>query len=370
MRSGACTCGWRKRYDCARLTVIAALTVVGMWGYPGPVHAGEAPPLAATAAAKAAASAAQAAAVQAAEAAALQHKRDIEAEQARCTALLKGLAIVATIKEPIEEGECGALAPVELTSVGKKPAVTFSPPAIVTCELAAELAGWVAQDVQPLAREFLKHPVSRIETMSSYSCRHAYGRKRTKLSEHGRANALDIRGFVSDAGETAYVLEDWGLTSAEIAAASAAAHQEQAARAAEAGRQAAAAKAAADAAKAKAIAQGKSAPPSPSAPASAANPLATAKTLVEGLPQAPASLSLNPPQHLGGATPNAAAAPVPATPPPAAAEPPTAKSLFLRAVHDKACLRFGTTLGPEANADHRNHIHVDMAERKVRKICD
>jgi hypothetical protein len=32
---------------------------------------------------------------------------------------------------------------------------------------------------------------------------------------------------------------------------------------------------------------------------------------------------------------------------------------------------FGTTLGPEANAAHRNHLHVDMAQRKTdTKICD
>jgi hypothetical protein len=43
---------------------------------------------------------------------------------------------------------------------------------------------------------------------------------------------------------------------------------------------------------------------------------------------------------------------------------------FLHEAHDAACRIFGTTLGPEANADHRNHFHVDMAPRKVTKICD
>ncbi|HXE00761.1 MAG TPA: extensin family protein [Hyphomicrobium sp.] len=38
--------------------------------------------------------------------------------------------------------------------------------------------------------------------------------------------------------------------------------------------------------------------------------------------------------------------------------------------HAAACRIFGTTLGPEANADHRNHFHVDMAPRKFTKICD
>lgn len=33
---------------------------------------------------------------------------------------------------------------------------------------------------------------------------------------------------------------------------------------------------------------------------------------------------------------------------------------FLRIVHQSACRRFGTTLGPDFNAAHRNHLHVDM----------
>ena len=32
---------------------------------------------------------------------------------------------------------------------------------------------------------------------------------------------------------------------------------------------------------------------------------------------------------------------------------------FLRVVHDSACKRFGTTLGPEYNAAHRNHFHLE-----------
>ena len=43
---------------------------------------------------------------------------------------------------------------------------------------------------------------------------------------------------------------------------------------------------------------------------------------------------------------------------------------FCIEAHAAACRIFGTTLGPEANADHRNHFHVDMAPRKFTKICD
>src|SRR5262249_17572778 len=43
---------------------------------------------------------------------------------------------------------------------------------------------------------------------------------------------------------------------------------------------------------------------------------------------------------------------------------------FLRAVHAAACRQFGTVLGPEANSWHKNHFHIDMAERPRGPICE
>ncbi len=43
---------------------------------------------------------------------------------------------------------------------------------------------------------------------------------------------------------------------------------------------------------------------------------------------------------------------------------------FLRTVHDGACETFSTVLGPMANAQHRDHFHVDLMPRHVGKgIC-
>ena len=44
-------------------------------------------------------------------------------------------------------------------------------------------------------------------------------------------------------------------------------------------------------------------------------------------------------------------------------------SEFLHVAHDEACDIFGTVLGPDANAAHRDHFHLDMKERKYRSIC-
>ena len=71
------------------------------------------------------------------------------------------------------------------------------------------------------------------------------------------------------------------------------------------------------------------------------------------------------PSRLGGPRPTNAP-PVP----PAAAVLPQVKTQFLHAAHRSACKIFGTVLGPEANKAHKNHFHVDMAERKSSVICD
>lgn len=40
------------------------------------------------------------------------------------------------------------------------------------------------------------------------------------------------------------------------------------------------------------------------------------------------------------------------------------EQLFLRAVHDEACGEFHTVLGPSADTNHRDHIHLDLQNRK------
>ena len=158
--------------------------------------------------------------------------------------MLKGLDAV-TIPEPaFRDGECGAPAAVRLVSIGKSPQVSFSPVPVLTCDMVVALHTWMKEDVQPLAKKHLGAEVVKIETMSDYACRNAYGRTKGKLSEHGHANALDIRGFVTAKAVPAYVLENWGPIQREIAereAAKVAAAKAEAERVAKAASEAAAA---------------------------------------------------------------------------------------------------------------------------------
>ena len=296
--------------------------------------------------------------------------------KARCEVIFKRIEAVAVHQAPLKEGSCGTPAPIQLISIGRNPEVAISPPAILTCDLAEGLYTWLKTDLQPLAKRHLGGEIIKIETMSDYSCRMAYGRVGGRLSEHGHANALDIRGFVTSSAKTAYVLENWGKPQREIReemiAAKAAADRAEAQRIA--------IQRAADAAKLAARSPVKTTPTAPVAAAAiGATAASLAKlTIVEGTPklevQIPAfrsardaapALSLAP-DKLGGPKLQKVASPAAAS----AFSQTANKAEFLHAAHEAACRIFGTTLGPEANSEHRNHFHVDMAARKVTKICD
>jgi hypothetical protein len=72
--------------------------------------------------------------------------------------------------------------------------VSVKPAAILRCAMATAIADWIRTDMAPLAAS-LGSPISELDNFDSFECR---GRNRVvgaRLSEHGRANALDIRAI-------------------------------------------------------------------------------------------------------------------------------------------------------------------------------
>lgn len=117
----------------------------------------------------------------------------VAVERGRCDTLLRNLDIVFEPQPPLgTEGGCGAAAPVLVSKVA---GVALTPPAAVTCPMAAALHGWIATSVKPAAKQRLKTEVTEIHAAASYVCRRRNNARSGKLSEHGRANALDISGF-------------------------------------------------------------------------------------------------------------------------------------------------------------------------------
>jgi hypothetical protein len=111
-------------------------------------------------------------------------------------ALTEAIAIAPSIPDIRDASGCGGedLVRLEAIVLPDQRRVSVKPAAVLRCSMATALADWIRNDIAPLAAG-LGSTVSDLDNFDSYSCR---GRNRVvgaKLSEHGRANAIDIRGF-------------------------------------------------------------------------------------------------------------------------------------------------------------------------------
>jgi hypothetical protein len=106
------------------------------------------------------------------------------------------LAIAPSIPTLDGPGECAVHDVVRLEAVvlqdGSRIAVT--PPATLRCSMAEAIAHWVREDVVT-AVQGLGGPLRSIDNYASYHCRGRNNIVGAPLSEHGRANALDIRSL-------------------------------------------------------------------------------------------------------------------------------------------------------------------------------
>jgi hypothetical protein len=111
-------------------------------------------------------------------------------------ALTEAIAIAPSIPDIHGAGGCGGedLVTLEAVVLADRRQVALKPPATLRCAMASQIADWVRTDVAPLTAG-LGSPISVLDNFDSFECR---GRNRVvgaPLSEHGRANALDVRAF-------------------------------------------------------------------------------------------------------------------------------------------------------------------------------
>ena len=109
-------------------------------------------------------------------------------------------------------GACGATDVVRLEAVVTldRRRIALNPPAVLRCSMAEALVRWLREEAAPLVAERGAPPAS-LTTATSFECR---GRNRVaggKPSQHGLANALDIRGFMLADGKVL------GLTDPQVA---------------------------------------------------------------------------------------------------------------------------------------------------------
>jgi hypothetical protein len=113
-----------------------------------------------------------------------------------CQLRLAKLAVFKPLPALIGAGECGAVDAVIVDGVilPDRAKVAVSPPATLRCTMAEAVAIWVREDIAPAALK-LGAPLRGLDNFDSYECRTRNRVAGATLSEHGRANALDVRAF-------------------------------------------------------------------------------------------------------------------------------------------------------------------------------
>jgi hypothetical protein len=124
--------------------------------------------------------------------------------------LTPDLAVVHPLPAITGPGACQATDVVRLEAVFAKDArkITIDPAAVLRCGMAEAVVHWLREEAAPAAAQ-RGAPLAAVTTAASFECR---GRNRVtgaKLSQHGLANALDLRALKLADGQVL------GLTDAE-----------------------------------------------------------------------------------------------------------------------------------------------------------
>jgi hypothetical protein len=123
-------------------------------------------------------------------------------------ALTEEIAIAPSISDIHGPGDCGGedLVRLEAIVLPDKHRVSVKPAAILRCRMASAIADWIRTDMAPLTAS-LGSVISDLDNFDSFECR---GRNRMvggRLSEHGRANALDVRSLKLANGQSISLID-------------------------------------------------------------------------------------------------------------------------------------------------------------------
>jgi hypothetical protein len=118
-------------------------------------------------------------------------------------ALTEAVAIAPSIPDIHGPGGCGGedLVRLEAVVLPDSHRVAVKPAAILRCRMASAIAAWIRTDVAPLTQS-LGSTVTDLDNFDSFECRSRNRVVGAGLSEHGRANALDVRSLKLANGRT------------------------------------------------------------------------------------------------------------------------------------------------------------------------
>jgi hypothetical protein len=103
---------------------------------------------------------------------------------------------------------CNQLGTVQLMALaGDRAPLSIANIGPVQCHVAKAFGDWARFGVDRAARQILRSPVAKIETMGSYNCRNVAGTE--VRSAHARAEAIDVSAFVLADGRRIVLKRDW-----------------------------------------------------------------------------------------------------------------------------------------------------------------
>jgi hypothetical protein len=139
------------------------------------------------------------------------------AQPSPCQVRLAKIATFKPLPILVGPGECGATDAVQMDSfeLPDKSKVAVMPAATLRCPMAEEIVHWVREDVVPSLKNL--PPLRALDNFASYDCRGRNNVRAAQMSEHGRADALDVRDFkLADGHELeltdVHVPQDWRET--------------------------------------------------------------------------------------------------------------------------------------------------------------
>lgn len=133
----------------------------------------------------------------------------------KCRALLDRAGVRYATLSPRRDGpQCGYADGIRFVGGGSR-RIAMRPTVGMACPVAAALAMWEWNVVQPAAQRHFGTAVTGFDHLGSYNCRRIYAS--ATWSEHATADAIDIAGFRLADGTRITVLRDWKGSGAKAA---------------------------------------------------------------------------------------------------------------------------------------------------------
>ncbi|MBK68105.1 MAG: extensin [Rickettsiales bacterium] len=121
-------------------------------------------------------------------------------------ACMRALDEIPISYKPLDDREVGTCALNNQIHI-EKSLFPYSAPVKGNCALMAALIAWEKNVLETLSKDYFDQPVKMITHYGIFSCRNVRGSNR--VSEHAKANAIDIAAITLDDGTVISVLKHW-----------------------------------------------------------------------------------------------------------------------------------------------------------------